>query len=272
MVKAFTPVVVLLFSFMAGLNSPSFIQLLIVSIITLGVLISSVGEIRFSWIGFGLQVVALVSEGARLVMADHLLKELKLDPLSVLYYLSPLSFLLIALGFMLLEFDRFPFDSLQDPSLSGALLFSGVLAFGLNVAVVLLISNTSALVLTLGGIIKDILLVGASVALFGSPVTPLQLGGYSLSLWGMNAYKNYKSDPAGYTQWANSLLGHILPGARRKQAESSSAAVSKATPEQLESEALTMELARLKEENRRLLEEEDEETAPVSDGTKLNKD
>jgi drug/metabolite transporter (DMT)-like permease len=56
MLKAFTPVSVLLLSFIGGLEAPSFVQLLIVSFICLGVTLSTVGELRFSTLGFLLQV------------------------------------------------------------------------------------------------------------------------------------------------------------------------------------------------------------------------
>lgn len=43
--------------------------------------------------------------------------------------------------------------------------------------------------MTLCGVLKDILLVCASIAIFGSPVTPLQFFGYSIALGGMVYYK-----------------------------------------------------------------------------------
>ena len=75
------------------------------------------------------------------------------------------------------------------------MLLNGGVAFLLNVAVVLLIGHTSALVMTLAGIVKDILLVALSMLLFGSPVTPLQYGGYGLALLGLNLHKEYKKSP-----------------------------------------------------------------------------
>lgn len=42
--------------------------------------------------------------------------------------------------------------------------------------------------LNLAGVLKDWLLIGLSVALYGSAVSPLQLGGYGLSLAGVIAY------------------------------------------------------------------------------------
>jgi hypothetical protein len=61
--------------------------------------------------------------------------------------------------------------------------------------VVFLIGNTSALVLTLAGIIKDLMLVFLSILVFGSPVTPLQYLGYAVALLGLNLHKEFKKAP-----------------------------------------------------------------------------
>ena len=62
--------------------------------------------------------------------------------------------------------------------------------------------------MTLCGVLKDILLVGASMMIWGTPVTPLQFFGYSIALGGMVYYK------LGYEQ----IRGHV-GDARRQWAE-----------------------------------------------------
>lgn len=62
-------------------------------------------------------------------------------------------------------------------------------AFLLNVAVVFLIGCASSLVLTLSGVIKDILLVLGSVILMGSTVTFTQALGYGIALGGLVVFK-----------------------------------------------------------------------------------
>jgi drug/metabolite transporter (DMT)-like permease len=56
MVKAITPVPLLLMAFAFGREKPSVAQLLIVMVVSFGVVLSSLGELKFSWIGFTLQV------------------------------------------------------------------------------------------------------------------------------------------------------------------------------------------------------------------------
>lgn len=57
------------------------------------------------------------------------------------------------------------------------MISNAVVAFLLNVAAVFLVGVGSGLVLTLAGVFKDILLISGSVAIFGSSISPLQVGG-----------------------------------------------------------------------------------------------
>lgn len=199
MLKAFTPVAVLSFSFLAGLEQPSFVELYVVSLICIGVAMASVGETYFSLIGFIFQALGIFFESSRLVLTNVLMKHIKLDPLSSLYYIAPLCATFIGIAFMIFEFPSMPWERMATQEFLGIMLLNGIVAFTLNVAVVMLIGNTSALTLTLAGIVKDILLVLSSVAFFGSPVTILQYAGYGLALLGLNAHKEFKRDPAGVT-------------------------------------------------------------------------
>ena len=110
MLKAFTPVAVLIAGIAIGIEKPTVVQLAIVLSISLGVSITAVGELRFDLAGFLFQIGGIAAESSRLVLADKALKELKLDSLSAVYYIAPVSFVTIALGFWLFESDRFPWS------------------------------------------------------------------------------------------------------------------------------------------------------------------
>jgi len=51
------------------------------------------------------------------------------------------------------------------------------------------LGKTNAVVYTLSGVLKDILLVFASMLIFRDPVAPLQFFGYSIALGGLVYYK-----------------------------------------------------------------------------------
>lgn len=195
MLKAFTPVAVLIFSFFSGLEKTSLMELYIIMIICVGVALTSVGELYFSVIGFTFQSLAIMAESSRLVLTNALMKQLKLDPLSSLYYIAPMCTFFIGIFCCIFEVQDLPLDRMMTQDFIVTMLINGGVAFTLNVAVVLLIGNTSALVLTLAGIIKDIMLVVLSIVVFGSPVTPLQYAGYGVALLGLNAHKEFKKNP-----------------------------------------------------------------------------
>lgn len=85
------PVAVFVLGVAAGLEMMSCRMLLIMSVISFGVLVASYGEINISWIGVVYQMGGVVGEALRLIFMEILVKQkgLKLNPISVMYYVSP---------------------------------------------------------------------------------------------------------------------------------------------------------------------------------------
>ena len=84
MLKAFTPVAVLIFSFFSGLEKTSCMELYIVTVICVGVAMASVGETFFSWVGFTCQSLAILAESSRLVLTNLLMRQLKLGEMNAM--------------------------------------------------------------------------------------------------------------------------------------------------------------------------------------------
>ena len=198
MLKAFTPVSVLLFSVLAGLEKASAVEVNIVMIISVGVALTSIGELDFNMTGFLFQLFAVIFESSRLVMTGLFLKKLGLDSLSTLYYIAPLCGAAIGCACFAFEFHSLPAEKLLSLSFWGILVLNGLVAFTLNIAAVMLIKHTSALTLTLAGVVKDILLVVLSMVVFKSPVSLLQYLGYAVSLLALNLHKEYKKNSAQF--------------------------------------------------------------------------
>ncbi|KAJ6257104.1 hypothetical protein Dda_7989 [Drechslerella dactyloides] len=190
MLKATTPVAVLLAGWALGKDRPTTKTFGNVSIIVLGVIIASYGEIKFVLIGFIFQALGVGFEATRLAMVEKLLNsaEYKMDPLVSLYYFAPVC---AAMNFVLFLFLEASTISVDDIFRVGPVLLviNALVAFALNVSVVFLIGKTSSLVLTLCGVLKDILLVVISVAWIHDPVKPLQVFGYSIALGGLIYYR-----------------------------------------------------------------------------------
>jgi len=187
MLKAFTPVAILLISWTFRIQEPSKKLAVIVLMISTGVALASHGELHFNLIGFITQAAAVAFEASRLVMIQLLLHGLKMDPLVSLHYYAPVCALINSLVLPFTE-GLAPFYELAriGPFI---LLSNACVAFLLNVAAVFLVGAGSGLVLTLAGVFKDILLITGSVLLFGAQITPLQVFGYSVALGGLVLFK-----------------------------------------------------------------------------------
>jgi len=187
MLKAFTPVAILIISWISRIAEPNRKLAVIVFMISIGVALASHGELRFNLIGFITQAAAVAFEASRLVMIQILLHGMKMDPLVSLHYYAPVC-AVINLACLPFTEGLAPFYELA--RIGPLVLISNAsVAFLLNVAAVFLVGVGSGLVLTLAGVFKDILLITGSVILFGSVITPLQIFGYAIALGGLILFK-----------------------------------------------------------------------------------
>jgi drug/metabolite transporter (DMT)-like permease len=184
------PVAVLITSWVLGIAPPNLKTLGNVSFIVIGVVIASYGEIEFNLTGFLYQAGGITFEATRLVMVQRLLSsaEFKMDPLVSLYYFAPVCAIMNGLTALVVEVPSMTMKNIYDVGIP-MLVANASIAFLLNVSVVFLIGKTSSLVLTLCGILKDILLVGASMMIWGTPVSKTQFFGYAIALGGLLYYK-----------------------------------------------------------------------------------
>ncbi|THC98075.1 hypothetical protein EYZ11_002427 [Aspergillus tanneri] len=190
MLKATNAVATLLATWAFGIAPPNLRTLGNVFLIVVGVVIASFGEIKFDVFGFLIQIGGIIFEALRLVMVQRLLSsaEFKMDPLVSVYYFAPACAVANGLVMYFMELPRLTMGDINSLGVV-TLIANALVAFLLNVAVVLLIGKTSAVVLTMAGILKDILLVVASMVIFLDPVTMQQFFGYSIALAGLVYYK-----------------------------------------------------------------------------------
>jgi len=199
MLKATTPVVTLLATWGLGVAPPNFKTLGNVSFIVIGVMIATYGEIAFVLTGFIYQACGIIFEAIRLVMVQRLLSsaEFKMDPLVSLYYFAPVCAIMNGVASLIVEVPKMHMSDIYRVGF-GVLLANAMVAFLLNVSVVFLIGKTSSLVLTLCGVLKDVMLVAASMMIWGTRVTPLQFFGYGIALSGLMYYKLGMEQVKGY--------------------------------------------------------------------------
>ncbi|KAE8713605.1 putative sugar phosphate/phosphate translocator [Hibiscus syriacus] len=194
MLKAIMPVSVFILGVAAGLEVMSCRMLLIMSVISFGVLVASYGEINISWIGVVYQMGGVVGESLRLIFMEILVKRkgLKLNPISLMYYVSPCSALCLFIPWLFLEkpkMDAHRMWNLQPVVLT----LNSLCTFALNLSVFLVISHTSALTIRVAGVVKDWVVVLVSALLFAdTKLTFINLLGYGIAIAGVAAYNNHK--------------------------------------------------------------------------------
>ncbi|ANM59217.1 nodulin MtN21 /EamA-like transporter family protein [Arabidopsis thaliana] len=191
MLKAIMPVAVFILGVCVGLEIMSCKMLLIMSVISFGVLVSSYGELNINWVGVVYQMGGIVSEALRLILMEILVKRkgIKLNPLSLMYYMSPCSAICLFIPWIFLEkskMDTWNFHVL-------VLSLNSLCTFALNLSVFLVISRTSALTIRIAGVVKDWLVVLVSALLFAeTKLTIINLFGYAVAIVGVATYNNHK--------------------------------------------------------------------------------
>lgn len=198
MLKALMPVAVFSVGCIFGTNNFKWNTFLNMVVVTIGVGIASFGEINFNIIGVAFQLSSIFMESVRLVLVQILLQSrgLKLNPITTLYYVAPCCFAFLLLPFFSIEARLLMSD--PDVVIKPMIFLSNALAaFGLNMAVFLLIGKTSALTMNIAGVVKDWMLIGLSVSMFKSVVTSTNLFGYAIAFLGVCWYNYQKLKGVG---------------------------------------------------------------------------
>jgi len=215
MLKASTPVAVLLCSFAFGLEKPTFKLAGFIVLISAGISTACANEIDMSMIGVAVQMSAVGAEALRLCLVNMLLtsKGLRLSSLATLYYVAPACALCLFPPWLwwegrpLLHHHMAPLHHVGAP----LLLLNASVVVLLNLSTMALIKHTSALTLNVSGVFKDIGLILWSVYVSGAIVTPLQYVGYGVALAGVVGFSEYKR--------AMAAAAKVLPSAACSNAE-----------------------------------------------------
>lgn len=193
MLKALMPVATFLMAVVCGtdkLKCDLFLNMLLVSV---GVVVSSYGEIHFNVIGTVYQVTGIFAEALRLVLTQVLLqkKGLTLNPVTSLYYIAPCSFLFLFLPWYVLEKPVMEISQIQ---FNFWIFFSNALcALALNFSIFLVIGRTGAVTIRVAGVLKDWILIALSTVIFPeSTITGLNIIGYAIALCGVVMYNYLK--------------------------------------------------------------------------------
>ena len=168
MVKASTPVFVLIWAYMFGIERITWSLLLVVAVIASGEFLTVIGETQFDTVGFLLCLTASCLSGARWTLVQ--LKIQSLDPplkttIATMRVLSPSMFISMLVISIVVErpWTMLGKGLIDDPAeilhTVGIGLLGAVLAIAMVLCEFSLIMRASAIILMIGGVIKEMLTI-----------------------------------------------------------------------------------------------------------------
>ncbi|KAK4279001.1 hypothetical protein QN277_016767 [Acacia crassicarpa] len=201
MCKSGAPIFLLLFAFAFRLEAPSFKLSGIMTIISVGILMTVAKDTEFEIWGFILVMLAAVMSGFRWCMTQILLQKeaygLK-NPLTLMSYVSPV----MALATALLSFAMDPWDEFQHNNYFNSpwsiirsfllMIFGGALAFLMVLTEYILVSVTSAVTVTVAGVVKEAVTILVAVLYFHDEFTWLKGCGLITIMVGVSLFNWYK--------------------------------------------------------------------------------
>ncbi|GER47339.1 nucleotide/sugar transporter family protein [Striga asiatica] len=201
MCKSASPIFLLLFAFAFRLESPSAKLLGIILVISIGILLTVAKETEFEFWGFIFVTLAAVMSGFRWTMTQILLQKetygLK-NPLTLMSYVTPV--MAIATALLSLMFDPWQdfresdyFNSSWHIAKSSLLMFfGGTLAFFMVLTEYILVSVTSAVTVTIAGVVKEAVTILVAVLYFHDEFTWLKGVGLLTIMVGVSLFNWYK--------------------------------------------------------------------------------
>ncbi|KAK4458877.1 putative solute carrier [Cladorrhinum samala] len=197
MCKSSSLAFVLLFAFLLRLETPTWKLVAIIGTMTIGVVMMVAGEVEFKLGGFVLVISAAFFSGFRWALTQILLlrNPATSNPFSSIFFLAPVMFmtlltiaipvegvsgLLTALKAMAEERGYFTTPII--------LLFPGAIAFCMTASEFALLQRTSVVTLSIAGIFKEAVTIGAASLVFGDSLTPVNMVGLVVTLSAITAY------------------------------------------------------------------------------------
>eukprot|EP00559_Dactyliosolen_fragilissimus_P008291 CAMPEP_0184858916 /NCGR_PEP_ID=MMETSP0580-20130426/3944_1 /TAXON_ID=1118495 /ORGANISM="Dactyliosolen fragilissimus" /LENGTH=518 /DNA_ID=CAMNT_0027355275 /DNA_START=281 /DNA_END=1837 /DNA_ORIENTATION=+ len=201
MIKASSPIFVLLSAYIFGIVRITPTLILVVIIISIGELFTVLGEVDFDLIGFLLCLVASALSGLRWTTVQLQLQTLspKLpSTLATMRVISPMMFISMALFSCLYEKPWEPLSQKDSPYFHtgfeaihtiGIALVGAIIAIAMIMCEFYLIMHSSAIVLMIGGVIKELTTIFTGVFLFNDNINAINLFGCFIVFLGVLFYK-----------------------------------------------------------------------------------
>lgn len=202
MVKASAPIFVLFWAWCLRIERVTWPLLAVIAVIVAGEFLTVAGEADFVPLGFFQCLAASFFSGARWTLVQ--LKLTTLEPplktsLATMRVLAPSMF--VGLLATALAIER-PWKHLQFHDTSyviGLGAIGGILAIAMTLCEFMLIMQASAIVLMIGGVVKELLNIFIGVACFGDELNAINIVGFIIVFAGVVLYKFTFHGPSSST-------------------------------------------------------------------------
>jgi solute carrier family 35 protein C2 len=207
MIKSSTPVFVLGWAYIFGIERITWTLLTVVLIIAAGEFLTVAGEAEFDTAGFLMCLGAAVLSGARWTLVQ--LKLQSLEPklkttIATMRLLAPSMFVSMFTVSLVLEQPWTKFDGTsleQGLGMVGLGLFGAFFAIAMILCEFYLIMHASAIVLMIGGVVKEMITIFVGVTVFGDALNPTNVMGCFVVFGGVVVYKiSYHLEKMGKNQ------------------------------------------------------------------------
>ena len=195
MIKASTPIFVLGWAYLFGIERITWPLVGVIMVIAFGEFLTVEGEVHFQWKGFILCLSASILSGARWTLVQ--LKLQTMDPplkttIATMRLLAPsMFFSLLLISFAI---ER-PWEKLSGQGLEYEInaLSLGLLGASLAISMILcefyLIMHASAIILMIGGVVKELITIILGVTFFKDKLNRINMMGCSVVFLGVILYK-----------------------------------------------------------------------------------
>jgi len=195
MMKEGNLILIYVASLICGLEEWNWTLVKVIIFVFLATTGTVVGELRFVWIGFIIQLCSGLCEVAKITLQTVFLTAdgLKFDSLSFVLLMSPLCSLVLLAKSLAFQFHPEVWTALVAhwPLLVGNVLT----AFALNLSIALFLKASSPTSFIMTGVFKDMCIVICSCLMFRDPVSHMQLGAFCLQLLGIFTYGIVRTFP-----------------------------------------------------------------------------
>jgi len=182
--------------------------------VCVGSAITGISNVQVNVLGTVYAVAGVLVTSMYQILVGTKQRELSVDSMQLLLYQAPISaFLLI---FIIPIFDNV---SLSDPAsiwyqkydigIVSTIIFSGALAFFVNLTIFMLIGKTSPITYNIVGNLKLCLILLSGIVLFSDPLTVVNIASILLTLFGVFAYSFFKLREEQAKQIAMQALGKL---------------------------------------------------------------